>query len=149
MSNNLNSLTTSISYLKGVGPKRAELLQTELGIFTFYDLIQHLPFRYEDRSQFHKISDITVDTTSLQLRGKILSKKMIGVGRNARLVALFDDGVQRMELVWFKGGKWIMNQLPVDIGVVIYGKPQNFKGKWNIPHPEVERADQFEKRGGG
>ena len=121
MSNNLNSLTTSISYLKGVGPKKAELLQTEFGIFTFYDLIQHLPFRYEDRSQFHKISDITVDTSSLQLTGKILSKKMVGVGRNARLVALFDDGEQRMELVWFKGGKWIMNQLPVDIGVVIYG----------------------------
>lgn len=150
MSNNQpNSLSTSVSYLKGVGPKRAELLQTELGIFTFYDLIQHLPFRYEDRSKFHDISNINVDTTALQFKGEILSKKMVGVGRNARLVALFDDGSSKMELVWFKGGKWIMNQLPVDIPVVIYGKPQNYKGKWNIPHPEVERSDQYENRGGG
>ena len=75
-SNQPNSLNTSISYLKGVGPKRAELLQNELGIFTFYDLIQHLPFRYEDRSQFHKISDISVDTSALQRKGKIVSKKI-------------------------------------------------------------------------
>ena len=74
---------------------------------------------------------------------------MVGVGRNARLVALFDDGESKMELVWFKGGKWIMSQLPVDITVVVYGRPQNYKGKWNIPHPEVERADQYDKRGGG
>lgn len=150
MSNNQpNSLTTSIAYLKSVGPKRAELLQTELGVFTFFDLIQHLPFRYEDRSKFHKISDITADSSSLQFKGTIISKKMVGVGRQARLVAVFDDGESTLELVWFKGGKWIMGQLPVDIGVVIYGKPQNYNGKWNIPHPEVERADQFESRGGG
>ena len=81
MSNNQpNSLTTSIAYLKSVGPKRAELLQTELGVFTFFDLIQHLPFRYEDRSKFHKISDITADSTSLQFKGTIISKKMVGVG---------------------------------------------------------------------
>ena len=92
MSNNQpNSLTTSIAYLKGVGPKRAELLQTELGIFTFYDLIQHLPFRYEDRSKFHTIADITADSTALQLKGKITSKKMVGIGRQSRLVAQFDD----------------------------------------------------------
>ena len=144
-----NSLTTSIAYLRGVGPKRAELLQTELGIFTFYDLIQHLPFRYEDRSRFHEIADITAESTALQLKGKIVSKKIVGAGRHARLVALFDDGDRTMELVWFKGGKWIINQLPLDITVVIYGRPQIYKGKWNMPHPEVERADQFEKRGGG
>ena len=86
-----NSLTTSIAYLKGVGPKRAELLQVELGVFTFFDLIQHLPFRYENRSKFHKIFDITADTTSIQLVGKIISKKMLGAGRHSRLVAIFDD----------------------------------------------------------
>lgn len=150
MSNNQpNSLSTSIAYLKGVGPKRAELLQTELGIFTFYDLIQHLPFRYEDRSKFHTIADITADSTALQLKGKITSKKIVGIGRQSRLVAQFEDGEQSLELVWFKGGKWIMNQLPIDITVVIYGKPVNYKGKWNIPHPEVERADKYEQRGGG
>ncbi len=144
-----NSLTTSITYLKGVGPKRAELLQVELGVFTFFDLIQQLPFRYEDRSKFYKISEITADTTSIQLVGKIRSKKMLGAGRHSRLVAIFDDGKKKMELVWFKGGKWIQSSLPLDINVVIYGRPQNFKGKWNIAHPEVERADQFESRGGG
>jgi ATP-dependent DNA helicase RecG len=150
MSNNQpNTLTTSVSFLKGVGPKRAELLQTELGIFTFFDLIQHLPFRYEDRSQFHTIADIDAETTSLQLKGKIVSKKMVGSSRQSRLVAIFDDGEQMMELVWFKGGKWMLSQIPLDITVVIYGRPQNYKGKWNIPHPEVERADSYNKRGGG
>ena len=124
-----NSLTTSITYLKGVGPKRAELLQVELGVFTFYDLIQQLPFRYEDRSKFYKISEITADTTSIQLVGKIRSKKMLGAGRQSRLVAIFDDGEKKMELVWFKGGKWIQSSLPLDINVVIYGRPQKFKGK--------------------
>ena len=144
-----NSLSTSVAYLKGVGPKRAEMLQVELGVFSYFDLIQYLPFRYEDRSKFHKISDINAESTALQFRGKILTNKLIGGNMQSRLVAIFDDGESKLELVWFKGAKWISKSLPLNTPVVIYGKPQNFNGKWNIPHPEVELEDSFTQRGGG
>lgn len=142
-----NNLNTSIAYLRGVGPKRAELLKTELGIATFFDLIQHLPFRYEDRSKFYRIADIHAETTTIQLKGTISDLKMVGGKRQSRLVGVFSDGERKLELVWFKGAKWIASNIPVDTPVVIYGRPQNFKGKWNIPHPEVERLDSFQNRG--
>ena len=143
------NLESPIAYLKGVGPKRAELLKVELGIDTFFDLIQHLPFRYEDRSVFHKISDIQADSTSLQLRGKIIKKELVGGKRASRLVAVFKDGEGELELVWFKGAKWIINQLPINVEVVVFGRPTKFGRKWNIAHPEVEKVDAFEKRRGG
>jgi len=143
------NLETSVAYLKGVGPKRAELLQAELGIRTYFDLIQHLPFRYEDRSVFYKISDITAESSALQFKGKITNKTLIGGGKQSRLVAVFNDGESDLELVWFKGAKWIINSLPINIEVIIYGKPSRFGKKWNVPHPEVERADLYEKRRGG
>ena len=86
-----------------MGPKRAELLKVELGVNTFFDLLQHLPFRYEDRSVFHRISDIEADTTSLQLKGKITKKELVGGKKASRLVATFQDPTGSMELVWFKG----------------------------------------------
>ena len=143
------NLESPIAYLKGVGPKRAELLKVELGIITFFDLIQHLPFRYEDRSIFHRTSDIEADSTSLQLRGKITKKELVGGKKASRLVAVFKDDEGELELVWFKGAKWIINQLPLNVEVVVFGRPTKFGRKWNIAHPEVEKADAFEKRRGG
>ena len=143
------NLESPIAYLKGVGPKRAELLKVELGVNTFFDLLQHLPFRYEDRSIFHRISDIEADTTSLQLKGKITKKELVGGKKASRLVAVFQDGDGELELVWFKGAKWIINQLPLNVDVVVFGRPTKFGRKWNIAHPEVEKADAFEKRRGG
>ncbi len=143
------NLESSVAYLKGVGPKRAELLQSELGVQTCFDLIQHLPFRYEDRSIFYKISDISAESSALQFKGKILKKTLVGAKKGSRLVAVFNDGDKELELVWFKGAKWILNQIPLNVDVIIYGRPTVFAGKWNIAHPEVERADAFEKRRGG
>ncbi|MGY8916898.1 MAG: ATP-dependent DNA helicase RecG [Flavobacteriales bacterium] len=143
------NLDSPIAYLKGVGPKRAELLKTELGVDSVFDLLQHLPFRYEDRSVFHSISDIVVETTAFQFRGKIIKKGLIGGKKASRLVAVFNDGRDSLELVWFKGAKWILNQLPINVDVVVYGKPTNFAGKWQIAHPEVEKIEDFEKRRGG
>ncbi len=143
------NLESPIAYLKGVGPKRAELLKVELGVNTFFDLLQHLPFRYEDRSIFHRISEIEADTTALQLKGKITKKELVGGKKASRLVAVFQDGDGELELVWFKGAKWIINQLPLNVDVVVFGRPTKFGRKWNIAHPEVEKADAFEKRRGG
>src|ERR1044071_6888876 len=92
---------TPVEFLKGVGPQRATLLNTEIKIFTFGDLIQHYPFRYEDRTRFYSISELTDDLPFVQLRGRILNKEIIGAGHKKRLVATFSDGFGQMELVWF------------------------------------------------
>ena len=110
-------LDSPIAYLKGVGPKRAELLKEELGIFTVFDVLQHLPFRYEDRSIFYRISDIEVESTAFQFRGKIVKKALLGGKRASRLVAVFNDGEDSLELVWFKGANRILKQLPLKLPV--------------------------------
>ena len=130
-------LSTDIQFLKGVGENRARILKTELGIGTFEDLLQYYPFRYEDRTQYTKISDIDPESGNIQIKGRILSKEESGFGKNVRLVAEFTDGEDHLELVWFKGVKWIIKSLPLNQDVVIYGKPSKFKGKLNIAHPEV------------
>jgi len=143
------NLDSPIAYLKGVGPKRAELLKEELGIFTVFDLLQHLPFRYEDRSVFYRIADIEVESTAFQFRGKIVKKALVGAKRASRLLAVFHDGVDSLELVWFKGANRILNQLPLNVEVVVYGKPSNYGGKWQLAHPEVEKVEAYKNRRGG
>jgi ATP-dependent DNA helicase RecG len=133
-------LNADIKFLKGVGAVRAEILNKELGIFTFNDLLAHYPFRYIDKSQFHTVKSITqhVSNEPIQLRGKIVHSEELGFGNNTRLVATFYDGTGQLELVWFKGVKWIKNSLKLQEEVVIYGKVTAFNGKLNITHPEME-----------
>ena len=141
--------STPVEFLKGVGPKRSDALVSELGIRTCMDLLLHLPFRYEDRTQFHRIVDIQSDQTAVQLVGTIVQAKEVRTGRGgSRLVATFDDGESTMELQWFRGAKWILRNLPVQKRVVIYGKPNRYKGQWNLAHPEVELLSQYERRQG-
>lgn len=132
-------LDTPIEFLKGVGPKRAEVLQKELGIFKFADLLFYYPFRYIDRTKFYKISEINPDMQYVQLKGKITSIETIqGKGRNQRLSAIFTDGTGVLELIWFTGIKWIKAGLFVDSEYVIFGRPSIFNGKLNMAHPELE-----------
>ncbi|HEX8038572.1 MAG TPA: ATP-dependent DNA helicase RecG, partial [Chryseosolibacter sp.] len=92
---------TPIEYLKGVGPQRAALLNKELKVFTYGDLIQHYPFRYEDRSRFYRVGEIREDMPAIQLKGKITGKELIGGGYKKRMVCYFQDGTGQIELVWF------------------------------------------------
>ncbi len=131
-------LEKEISYLKGVGPLRAETLRNELRIATWGDLLMHYPFRYMDRSQILKIRDIQSDSTSIQLMGVITSMKEIGEARAKRLVATFRDYSGEMELVWFKGIRWAKTAIQPNQTYIVYGKPNAFKGRYNIPHPELE-----------
>ena len=140
--------STPVEFLKGVGPKRSDALVSELGIRTCMDLLLHLPFRYEDRSQFHRIADIQSEHTAVQMLGVITQAKEVRGARGSRLIAVFDDGEATMELQWFRGAQWILRNLPVQKQVVIYGKPNLYKGKWNIAHPEVELLSHFETRKG-
>lgn len=129
---------TKIEFLKGVGPKKAALLNTELNIFTYGDLIQYYPFRHEDRTVFHQISQISDNQNQVQIKGMIRSFHTVGVARKKRLVAVFYDDSGELELVWFQGINWILKKLKIGIKYIIYGKPNFFGGKINISHPEIE-----------
>ncbi|MFT6504059.1 MAG: ATP-dependent DNA helicase RecG [Crocinitomicaceae bacterium] len=132
-----NLLITPIEFLKGVGPKKAELLKKELRIFTFNDLLTYFPFRYIDRSQFHKVSDLIGLNGPAQLKGKIVGMMDVGSGRGKRLTAQFQDESGMINLVWFKGASWIKKSIKINEEIIVYGRPKQFGGKWNIPHPEM------------
>jgi ATP-dependent DNA helicase RecG len=129
---------TKIDFLKGVGERTGNLLREELNIFTFGDLLQHYPFRHEDRSQFHHISDVSESMPYIQLVGRIQSMETVGVGAKKRLVAYFSDGTGLLELVWFQGAKWIASHLKLQTDYLVFGKPNRFGGKYSIAHPEIE-----------
>lgn len=139
-------LDTPIEYLKGVGPNRAELLKKELRVFTFYDLLTQYPFRYVDRTKFYKVKDINVDLPYVQLRGKISRVELVGKQRAKRFVAYFTDETGTMELVWFRGLKWIADKVKPNIEFVIFGKPTIFNNKFNIAHPEIEEVSDENTR---
>ncbi|MEZ4799008.1 MAG: ATP-dependent DNA helicase RecG [Flavobacteriales bacterium] len=131
-------LKKDISYLKGVGPQRAETLQKELGIFTWGQLLLHYPFRYVDRSKITRIIDIGSDQVAVQLMGQFVSMKELGEGRAKRLSAIFRDDSGSIEMIWFKGVKWAKASIQLNQTYVAYGKPSEFKGKYSLPHPELE-----------
>ena len=130
-------LNTSIEYLKGVGPQRAQLLQSELGIFSFQDLLEHFPFRYLDRSTYHSVEEAPFVDNYVQLKGKITGLREIGTGRHKKLFARFTDNTGSIDLVWFQGIQWIKPNLKPDIEYQIFGKPKLYVNQWNIPHPEL------------
>jgi ATP-dependent DNA helicase RecG len=131
-------LDTSIEYLKGVGPAKAELLKKELGIFTFAQLLDYYPFRYIDKSKIYKISEINTDAAFIQLKGKITHIQTIGNKRAKRMVAKFQDETGEIDLVWFKGIKWLASTIKPNVEYIVYGKPTLFKNTYNITHPELD-----------
>jgi ATP-dependent DNA helicase RecG len=135
-------LQQDIQFLPGVGPKRAELLREELRIKTFEDLLTHYPYRYVDRSRFYKISEVTSDMPFIQIRGCIHGYASIGKGRGKRLVADFRDDTGRLELVWFKGAKWIPESYPVGKELVAFGRPSVYNRKLNLVHPDLEDPEK-------
>ena len=136
---------TSISYLKGVGPTRAQLLGKELGIFTYSDLANFFPNRYIDRTRFYKVKELQPNSSDVQIVGKIIGVKSVKQKRGSRLVAQFVDDSGQMELVWFKGTKWIKDSLKMNVPYVIFGKVNFFNGMFNMPHPEMELLKDYKK----
>ena len=134
----MHLLSTSIEYLKGVGPKRAELLKKELEIFTFRDLLFHFPFRYIDKSKIYLVADLKPETPSIQLFGKIIKIVEKGHKKNKRLIAYFQDKSGIVELVWFKGLRWIKSSIKLNSNYLVFGKPSFFNGAYNIVHPEID-----------
>jgi len=139
------NLQTPIDYLKGVGPNRAELLRKELGIHTYQDLINLFPNRYIDRTQYYKINQLERNSTEVQLVGQIINLKEVAQTRGKRLVATFQDDTGIMELVWFRGHKWIRESIKLNTPYVIFGKTNWFNGTFSMPHPEMELTEDHEK----
>jgi ATP-dependent DNA helicase RecG len=136
-------LKTKIDFLKGVGEKRAELLREELGVRTFFDLINLFPFRYVDRTQFQIIKEAQ-DGDTVQLKGIIVEKEKVkGRNNRYRLTALFKDSSGFVELIWFQSVKWIEESIKPGEEYIVFGKVNNFKGKKSIPHPELELASKL------
>ncbi len=133
-----NLLDNKIEFLKGVGPKRAELLNKELDIYTFGDLLFHIPFRYIDKSQVHKISDINSDQVYYQLIGQVTQMQSHGKQRVTRISANFTDDSGSIELVWFKGLKWIKTRFEPGKKYVLFGKASIFNNQFNFVHPDIE-----------
>jgi ATP-dependent DNA helicase RecG len=132
------NLSTPIEYVKGVGPQRGEKLQSELGVLTCEDLLNLFPFRYNDRSQFHKVNQLHPDMPNVQIIGKLRHIQEFGKPRQRRLSAKLVDETGTVELVWFKGVQWVKKGLKEGVDYVLFGKPSTFKGKINFAHPELE-----------
>lgn len=142
---NGNFLQTPIAYLKGVGPHRAETLKSELGIDTFQDLLNLFPNRYIDKTRYYKIAELQRSNAELQLVGKIVHLKTVEQKKGKRLVATFVDDTGEMELVWFRGQKWIRENLRLNKPYVIFGKCNWYNGQFSMPHPEMELLSEHEK----
>ena len=134
-----SGLDTDIQFLPGVGPKRASLLQKELGVSTFGDLLRLYPFRYIDRSSIIPISEIRPDMAYVQIRAKVVRAEVIG---GKRLSVMIADGSGEIEAVFFKGLKWVKEKLVPGAEFTFFGKPTSFNGRINLVHPEIDPATQ-------
>lgn len=139
--NSQHILLTPIEYLKGVGPQKAELLRKELDISTFGDLLLHYPFRYVDRSQVMRISDICEDGSMVQLIGRITFSEVIQSGRSRRLAATFKDETGMVELVWFQGIQALEKICKEGGHFMVFGKVTKFNHYWSITHPELDKLE--------
>ncbi len=133
----MSTTQSPIVYAPGIGPDRAALLAEEFGIRTMAQFMEHYPFRYVDKSQFHSIRALNAHSGDVQIKGQITKIEELGAPRQRRLVATFTDGEGFIELVWFKGAKWVRKSLKLNTPMVVYGKINDFNGKKSLPHPEL------------
>lgn len=133
-------LSTSIEFLKGVGPSKYRLLKEDLGISIFNDLLHYYPFRYIDRSKIYSIDSLHPEMNAVMIKGKIIHVKEEGGERKKRLKAILEDETGRIDLVWFRGMSYMQKQLAIGAQYLVFGKPNLFLSKLNIAHPEIEWA---------
>ncbi|HEX2969347.1 MAG TPA: ATP-dependent DNA helicase RecG [Bacteroidales bacterium] len=139
-------INTGITYLQGVGPKRAELFNKELNIYTFRDLLYYFPYKYVDRTKFYKVIELDAELPYVQVRGFIKGFYSEGHGKGKRLVADFGDETGNIKLIWFKGLKWITGKYTTGVEYIVFGKPGIFNGVLNVIHPEIEDSGKVAER---
>ena len=144
------NLETEITYLPGVGPKRAKVLGEELGVKTFADLLANFPYKYIDRSKLYSIEEVNTEMPFVQIRGRILSFETFDMGpRRERVVAHFTDGRNLMDLTWFNGGKYARTHYKIGAQYIVFGKPTLFNGRINVVHPDIDPAEEMQLSGMG
>lgn len=140
-----NILKQDIMYVNGVGPTKKQILNKELGIMTFGDMLEYYPYKYVDRSHVYTISSLTQDMSFVQIKGRILSFETFQMGvKKKRLVAHFGDGTGVVDLVWFSGTQYITKNFKVGIDYIVFGKPTIFGGRFQFTHPEIEKAENLQ-----
>ena len=142
-------LEQDIKFLPGVGPKKALLLNQELKVFNVGDLIHYFPYKYVDRTRFYTIKEIDSILPYIQVKGRITGMELLGVGRSQRLVAYLTDGTGVIELIWFQGIRFARQTLKTNVEYIVFGKPSEFNGQFNIVHPEMDEKppDNDKKEG--
>jgi ATP-dependent DNA helicase RecG len=137
-------LDLPVEYIKGVGPQRAQVLKSELGILVARDLLQHYPFRYVDRTRLHQLSEINEEMPYVHLKGQVKSLEIVGQKNGKRLVVQFLTESGIIELVWFKGYHWVAQKIKMGVVYVVLGKVNVFNGKYSLPHPDMDEfTDAF------
>ncbi len=139
-------LESNIQFLPGVGPKKAELLRSEIGVERFTDMLYYFPYRYIDRSKFYTISQITEDLPYIQIKGRFGKFILSGTRGRQRLSAIFSDETGSIEILWFKGLKWIAEAYSAPVEYVLFGKPVRYGSRLNIVHPEIEVLGHWQQR---
>lgn len=137
----MDILSQDIMYLSGVGPKRKDILNQQINIKTWGDMLEYYPYKYVDRSKIYRINELTGDMPYVQIKGKILSFEEYAMGaRKKRIVAHFSDGFGVADLVWFNGAKYVYQDYKVGEEYIVFGKPSLFKDRYQIAHPDIEKA---------
>lgn len=137
----MDILSQDIMYLSGVGPKRKDILNQQINVKTWGDMLEYYPYKYVDRSKIYRINELTGDMPYVQIKGKILSFEEYAMGaRKKRIVAHFSDGFGVADLVWFNGTKYVYQDYKVGEEYIVFGKPSLFKDRYQIAHPDIEKA---------
>ena len=131
-------------YLPGVGPKRKEILASQLNIKTWGDLIEYYPYKYVDRSRVYPIRELSGDMPLVQIKGAIQVFEEFGEGRKKRIVAHFSDGRDVVDLVWFGGKNWVYDTYKPGTEYIVFGKPQPYNGRYQFAHPDMEKASNLQ-----
>ena len=134
-------LDTELTYLPGIGPKRADLLQKELGLKTWGDLLYYFPYKHIDRSRLYRTSELTSDMPFVQIRGQFISFEQVGEGRKKRLIGHFTDGYGWVDCVWFNSQQYILKSVKLHADYIVFGRPSLFNDRINLTHPDVDPAD--------
>ena len=139
-------MSESVSYVKGIGPTRAALFASELKIYKIEQFFTLLPIRYIDKTKFYKVKELQQNSAEVQIIGKIAPLQTVKQKRGSRLVATFFDETGKIELVWFRGEKWVRESLKLNVPVVVFGKVNYFNGFYNMPHPDVTLLSEYERK---
>ena len=138
-----DELSTPINYLPGIGPSRAKLLEAELGIKTWRDLLYTFPYKHIDRSRLYKISELTTDMPFVQVKGQFLSFEEAGQGRKHRLTGHFWDGDMFLDVTWFHGIKYIKQSVKVRKDYILFGRPGVYGGRLSVIHPDLDKPESM------